>query len=155
MSDPLCTDPELSCIDISSSWNFITVTSRECQCISYHQQLMFVLQVVLVQNKGNIKAPCCRSFVRRNHGSMMDSPHKGTVRWKAFPRHAWHHDILGKLLALLQNWGGGLLKRLKLRSLVSPQIKFLILQKYHLDLLNHIYIWQVPAQLSCGDTCQI
>ena len=33
--------------------------------------------------------------------------------------------------------------------------KIAILQKHFLDYLNHIYIWQVPPQLSCGDTCQI
>ena len=26
---------------------------------------------------------------------------------------------------------------------------------YLLDKLNHIHIWQVSPQLSCGDTCQI
>ena len=43
---------------------------------------------------------------------------------------------------------------LKLRSLISPQAKFSIWQKYLLDSLNHVYIWQVPPQLRCGDTCQ-
>ena len=43
----------------------------------------------------------------------------------------------------------------KLRSLISPLAKFKILQKYLLDYLNQIHIWQVPPQLSCGDTCQI
>ena len=33
--------------------------------------------------------------------------------------------------------------------------QFWILQKYFLGYLNHIYIWQVPPQLSCGNTCQI
>ena len=49
-------------------------------------------------------------------------------------------DILG--------WG-----LLKLCLLISLQLKFFIFQKYLLDYLNHIYIWQVPPQLSCGDTC--
>ena len=40
-------------------------------------------------------------------------------------------------------------------SLISPWAKFSILQKYHLDYLNHIYIWQVRPQLSCGDIFQI
>ena len=44
---------------------------------------------------------------------------------------------------------------LKLRLLISQQAKFSIWQKYLLDYLNHVYIWQVPPQLSCGDTCQI
>ena len=34
-------------------------------------------------------------------------------------------------------------------------MKFFILQKYLLDSLNHIDIWQVSQQLSCGDTWQI
>ena len=42
---------------------------------------------------------------------------------------------------------------LKLRSLISPEAKYLILLKCHLDYSNHIYIWQLPSQLSCGDTC--
>ena len=44
---------------------------------------------------------------------------------------------------------------LKLNSLISPQAEFLILQKYLLDYFNHIHIWQVSLQPSCGDTCQI
>ena len=32
---------------------------------------------------------------------------------------------------------------------------FMILQKYMLYFLNHIYIWQVSPELSCGNTCQI
>ena len=44
---------------------------------------------------------------------------------------------------------------LKLWSLISPRGSFFFLQKYFLDYLNHIYIWQVLQQLSCGDTCQI
>ena len=32
---------------------------------------------------------------------------------------------------------------LKLLLLISPQAKFSMLQKYLLDYLNHIYIWQV------------
>ena len=49
-----------------------------------------------------------------------------------------------------QGWG-----LLKLRSLISPQAEFSILQKYLLDYLHHIHIWQVSPQLSCGNTCQI
>ena len=30
-----------------------------------------------------------------------------------------------------------------------------MLQKYLLNSLNHIHIWQVSPQLSCGDTCQV
>ena len=33
--------------------------------------------------------------------------------------------------------------------------KIAILQKYLFDSLNHIHIWHVSPQLSCGDTCQI
>ena len=33
--------------------------------------------------------------------------------------------------------------------------KIFNLQKYLLDSLNHIYIWQVSPQLCCDDTCQI
>ena len=33
--------------------------------------------------------------------------------------------------------------------------KIFNLAKYLLDYFNHIYIWQVPLQLSCSDTCQI
>ena len=44
---------------------------------------------------------------------------------------------------------------LKLRSLISPEAKFSILQKYLLDPLYYIHIWQVSLQLSCGDICQI
>ena len=35
-----------------------------------------------------------------------------------------------------------------LRSLISPQANISILQKYLLDSLNHIHIWQVSPQLS-------
>ena len=49
-----------------------------------------------------------------------------------------------------QGWG-----LLKLRSLISPLWKFSILQKHILDYSNHIHIWQVSPQPSCGDTCQI
>ena len=49
------------------------------------------------------------------------------------------------------DWSGvGLLK---LRSLISPQAELSIWLKYLLDSLNHMCIWQVPPQLSCGDTC--
>ena len=33
--------------------------------------------------------------------------------------------------------------------------KIFRLAKVPLSYLNHIYIWQVPPQLSCSDTCQI
>ena len=33
--------------------------------------------------------------------------------------------------------------------------KISILQRYLSDYLNHNYIWQVPPQLNCGDTCQL
>ena len=59
-------------------------------------------------------------------------------------RNSWYDN------STVQGWG-----LLKLRSLISPQAKFSILQTYLLDCLNHIYIWQVPPQPSCGDTCQI
>ena len=39
--------------------------------------------------------------------------------------------------------------------LFSLYAKFSILQKYLLDSLNWIYIWQVSPQLSCGNTCQL
>ena len=44
---------------------------------------------------------------------------------------------------------------LKLRFLISPLAKISILQKYLLDSLNHIHVWHVSQQLSCGDTCQV
>ena len=44
---------------------------------------------------------------------------------------------------------------LELRSLISPQAKFSILQIYLLGSLNHIHIRQVSPQPSCDDTCQI
>ena len=44
---------------------------------------------------------------------------------------------------------------LKLRSLFFPWPKCSILKKCMLDSSNHIHIWQVSPQLSCGDTCQI
>ena len=44
---------------------------------------------------------------------------------------------------------------LKLRSLISQLAEFSILQTQLLDYFNHIHIWHVPPQLSCGDTCQI
>ena len=64
------------------------------------------------------------------------------------------HNQLQMWLFVLEllSWGGGLLK---LRLLISPSVKFFILQKQILDYLNHIYIWQVPPQLNCGDTGQI
>ena len=65
---------------------------------------------------------------------------------------AW--DVLfvckNKFLSIYLGWG-----LLKLRSLISPWAKFSILQKYLLYSLNHIHIWQMSPQLSCGDTCQI
>ena len=62
---------------------------------------------------------------------------------------AW---TLGQLPHRFSDQGWGLLKP---RSLISPQAKFSIWHKYPLDSLNHVYIWHVPPQLSCGDTCQI
>ena len=61
-----------------------------------------------------------------------------------------HAQIISESLRSDQGWG-----LLKLCSLISPQAKFSILQKYLLDSLNHIHIWQVSPQLSCGDTYQI
>ena len=46
-----------------------------------------------------------------------------------------------------QGWG-----LLQLRSLISPQAEYLILEKHLLDYLHHIHIWQVSPQLSCGNT---
>ena len=40
-------------------------------------------------------------------------------------------------------------------DLISVSQIFLLLQKYPLDQLNHIHIWQVPPQLCCSGTCQI
>ena len=61
-----------------------------------------------------------------------------------------HAQIISESLRSDQGWGV-----LKLCSLISPQAKFSILQKYLLDSLNHIHIWQVSPQLSCGDTYQM
>ena len=33
--------------------------------------------------------------------------------------------------------------------------KFSILKRYMLDSWNHIYVWRMSSQLSCGDICQI
>ena len=57
--------------------------------------------------------------------------------------------MIEELVIVFEGWG-----LLKLRSLISPQAKYSIWQKYLLDDLNHVYIWQVPPQLSCSDTCQ-
>ena len=40
-------------------------------------------------------------------------------------------------------------------SWICPSVKYLVLHKYLLRSLNHIHIWQVSPQLSCGETCQI
>ena len=50
---------------------------------------------------------------------------------------------------LTQGWG-----LLKFHAIISLIAKFSILQKYMLDSSNHIHIWQMLPQLSCGDTCQ-
>ena len=52
------------------------------------------------------------------------------------------------LRMLIKHLGLGLLN---LRSLISAQEKFWIMQSYQLDSFNHIHIWQVSSQLSCGD----
>ena len=56
----------------------------------------------------------------------------------------------GKKGGWIQGWG-----LLKLRSLISPLRKILILQKYMWDTFNDVHICQVSPQHSCGDTCQI
>ena len=44
---------------------------------------------------------------------------------------------------------------LKLRSLISPLQKISIYHNSRSHTLNHVNIWQVSPQLSCGDSCQI
>ena len=73
-----------------------------------------------------------------------------TLSLDAITKCQIHAQIISESLRSDQGWG-----LLKLRSLISPQAKFSILQKYLLDSLNHIHIWQVSPQLSCGDTYQI
>ena len=58
------------------------------------------------------------------------------------------HIVTGS--SSVQKWG-----LLKLCSLIPPWAKFSTQQKYMLDSLNHIHIWQVSPQLSCSDTSQI
>ena len=58
----------------------------------------------------------------------------------------WVKDQVGKAL----RWG-----LLKLHLLISLWVFFSILQKFLLDSFNHINIWQLSLQLSCGNTCQI
>ena len=50
----------------------------------------------------------------------------------------------------VQGWGS-----LKFRSLITPLGKFAISQIHMLESLNHINIWQISSQLSCGDIYQI
>ena len=52
-----------------------------------------------------------------------------------------------------KSWSGVGVTKVPFVNSVSK--KFSLLQRYLLDCLNHIYIWQVPPQLSRGDTCQI
>ena len=44
---------------------------------------------------------------------------------------------------------------IEFRSLIFLFGEYLLLQKHHLDSLNHIHISQVSQQLSCGETCKI
>ena len=39
--------------------------------------------------------------------------------------------------------------------LISLLRKILIYHNSWLDIINHVHIWQVSPQLSCGDNCQI
>ena len=73
-----------------------------------------------------------------------DKPH-GSHKLLIQNSYTVKHNVIRKL-----GWG-----LLKLRSSISPLAKFSILQKCLLHSLNHIHIWQVSPQLSCGNTCQI
>ena len=37
-------------------------------------------------------------------------------------------------------------------SLISALNTFLVMEKYLLYAINHVYVWQVSLQLSCGPT---
>ena len=60
------------------------------------------------------------------------------------------HDNDGHCWGYSPGWG-----LLKLHPIISPPAKFSILEKYLLESLNHIHVWQVSLQPSSGDTCQI
>ena len=65
--------------------------------------------------------------------------------------HCWIHSCLH------QNWSlpAQLPTKIKVKIFFVYRGYILLLQKYLLDSLNHIHIWQMSQQLSCGDTCQI
>ena len=60
--------------------------------------------------------------------------------------------VLTHLGLVLFPWGGGFWSS---GHYFLHWGNFFILQKYMLDSLNHVHIWRVLPQLSCGDLCQI
>ena len=110
--------------------------------ISSHRKMVFIL----TQGPGY-----CISFKTKRKQNYQRPENRTTMvyQWLSLS----NNSILGPVTTgSASAQGQGLLK---LHSLISPLAKYLILQKHLLDYLNHIYIWQVPPQLSCGDTCQI
>ena len=65
----------------------ITVSSGDHHCIPNHWQLYCFVTAHSVYHQRNTKAPYCWSFQRGIHRWLVDSPHKGPVRWKAIPCH--------------------------------------------------------------------
>ena len=67
--------------------------------------------------------------------------------------------ILTSLLPVFKHFGciakGERWGLLRIRPLISPLRKVLILLTDNSDALKHVHIWQVSPQLSCGDTSQI
>ena len=58
----------------------------------------------------------------------------------------WQHRFFIQLL---------LCGLLTFHSLITPLAKYYsILQEHLLDAMNHIHVWQVSPQLSCGKACQ-
>ena len=72
--------------------------------------------------------------------------------WQRYNGTTQYVVVLCFVVTVLSDLGWGLLK---LHLLISPLAKYSIWQKYMFDSSNHIHIWQVSLQLTCGDSCQI
>ena len=149
--------------NVTSTWNM-----QNCRVRFYMYYIRFcsivgAKSVLHIAGIGNTHVESRDIWVWREHGAYrfqfcwrLSSYASNTEmsyscsNWK--PLFAWTGVYSTMVCSCIWYLGWGLLKP---PSLISPPVKFWILQKYPLDFLHHIHIGQVSPQPNCNGICPI
>ena len=145
------------------SWYLCTIWY--CEYLFTQNRMMggFLMMTSSNANIYCVTGPLCGEFTGQRSFDVFDDLRlnkrlsKQSRRWwfETSPRSLWRHCNMCTHITCLTNTEC-IVTDYMLRCCCEDTIPLLtILQKYLLRSLNHMHIWQVSLQLSCGKTCQI